>query len=304
MSVSTSSVGKRADPLNFDPIARVVDVAGRKTLLDARSSRVLLILTEHFGECVSKDTLMRAGWPTQLVHENSLAKAISKLRRAIDGSGMEIAAAYGVGYTLRDSVLHVDQEKTSIEPHLAAQTRPRPRAPIVLVITICAVLLTVAVVRLAAGWVGEAASPRRGTPITNDPPNSVATILWVDDHPSNNALEVDSLRRRRVAVHLTKSTDDALKLLGINRYDLVVSDLGRGEDRLAGLKMIDAMKHRGMTVPVIIYTVRPKDRAGQEELRRLSASAGAKALAVTPEEVRASISGQLAPAIKESLGTL
>lgn len=284
----------RTGRFKFDPVTRTVDVAGRRTVLDARSSRVFLALTEQFGNCVTKDTLMHAGWPNQIVHENSLAKAISKLRRALDGSGIEIAAAYGVGYTLRESDSGVDPETSPPEAQPAIRTRSRPGRRIFLMMSLAAVLLTAAAGIHAVDWVGQAVPIRRSPPITNDPPNATATILWVDDHPSNNALEVEELRRRRVAVHLTESTGDALKLLGINRYKLVVSDLGRGEDRLAGLKMIAAMKQRGMTAPVIIYTVRPKDRAGQERLQHLAATAGASDLAVTPEEVRSSISRQLA----------
>ena len=285
----------RAGRFKFDPVTRVVDVAGRKTMLDAQSSRVFLALAEQLGDCVTKDTLMNAGWPTHLVHENSLAKAISKLRRAIDGCGVEIAAAYGVGYTLRDSDPGLATGTSSPEPPPAIIKRPRPERSAVLMMWLGAVLLAAAAALLAVDRLGQAVPFRRSPPITNDPPAATATILWVDDHPSNNALEVEDLRRRRVAVHLTESTGDALKLLGINRYRLVVSDLGRGEDRLAGLRMIAAMKQRGLTVPVIIYTIRPKDRAGQERLRHLVAGSGASDLAVTPQEVRSSISRQLAP---------
>lgn len=295
MSDMIGSAEIRAGRLKFDPVARVVEVAGRRTMLDARSSRVLLALAEQFGDCVTKDALMHAGWPTQLVHENSLAKAISKLRRAIDGSGVEIAAAYGVGYILRNTDPSVAAETSSPEPQpVGKKSRSERRA--ILVMSIGAVLLIAAAGSFAMDWLGEGISSRRGPPITNDPPDATATILWVDDHPSNNAIEVEDLRRRRVAVHLTESTSDALKLLGINRYKLVVSDLGRGEDRLAGLKLIGAMKQRGLNVPVIIYTVRPQDLSGQERLRRMVAASGASDLAVTPQEVRSSISRRLAPA--------
>jgi len=128
---------------------------------------------------------------------------------------------------------------------------------------------------------------RRAPPLTHDPPDALATILWVDDHPSNNELDVEELRRHRLAVHLAQSTDDALKLARMNRYRLVISDLGRGEDRLAGLHMIDALRQRGLKVPVMIYTIRPSTPAGQAEQRRLIAKAGAADLALTPEEVRA-----------------
>ena len=284
----------RAGRLQFDPVTRVVDIAGRKTVLDTRSSRVLLALTEQRGNCVTKDALMKAGWPGQIVHENSLAKAISKLRRAIDGSGIEIAAAYGVGYTLRDAASDAETDSPSPEPQPAILSRSRPKRRIFLMVSSGAVLFTAAAGFFATVWLGQAVPIRHTPPITNDPPDATATILWVDDHPSNNEFEVEELRRRRVAVHLTESTGDALKLLGINRYKLVVSDLGRGEDRLAGVRMIAAMKQRGMTVPVIIYTVRPKDRSGEERLRRLAAGVGASDLALSPEEVRSSISSQLA----------
>lgn len=295
MSDSIPSAEFRRRALEFDPHTRVVKVAGRKTVLDARSARVFRTLCDSFGDCLSKDALMSAGWPNQLVHENSLAKAISKLRRAIEGSGIEIAAAYGVGYILRDSNSGAVTTPASPEAQPALSTSRTERSPL-LVISICALLLSAAVGSLVVDRLGQEVPIRRTPPITNDPPDAIATILWVDDHPSNNALEVEELRRRRVAVHLTQSTDDALKLIGINRYSLVVSDLGRGEDRLAGLKMIAAMKQRGMSVPVIIYTVRPKDRSGQDRLRRMVAGAGAAGLAVSPQEVRSSISRKLPPA--------
>ena len=152
--------------LEFDPQTRVVQVAGRKTVLDARSSRVLQALSEGFGDCVSKDALMRVGWPTQLIHENSLAKAISKLRRTIDGSGLEIAAVYGVGYMLRDSDQTAATAETSPEPQ-PAMRKSRSGWRTVLMFSIGAVLLTAAVATLAVHWIGQAVPIRRSPPITN-----------------------------------------------------------------------------------------------------------------------------------------
>jgi DNA-binding NtrC family response regulator len=141
----------------------------------------------------------------------------------------------------------------------------------------------------------QAVPIRTAPPLTHDAPDALATILWVDDHPSNNRLEIAAFKQHRIAVHLAESTEDALKLVAMNRYALLISDLGRGDDRLAGLKMIEAMQNRGMTVPVIIYTMRPKDRAGQEAQRRMVADAGAIDLALTPQEVRAKVLKRLAP---------
>ena len=286
----------RIGAVEFDPHMRTVDVAGRKTVLDARSSSIFLALAERLGECVNKDALMRAGWPTQLVHENSLAKAVSKLRRALNGSGLEIAAIYGLGYSLRHEAVvqpaaGSEAPETSMEP--SDGQRPRWLSPMMIPLSLA--MLTVAVLVFIVTGQGRSVPIRDVPPITNDAPNSVATILWVDDHPANNRLEVQLFRQNRIAVHLAESTADALKLLAVNRYDLVISDLGRGEDRLAGLEMTQAMKQRGANVPVIIYTVRPKDASGQAAQRKLVADAGAADLAVTPQEVRAKVLQRLVP---------
>src|SRR5690349_17551977 len=92
----------RVRDLEFDPVKRLTVVHGRETLLDQRSSSVLQALIERLGDRIGKDELLRVAWPNQVVHENSLAKAISKLRRAVRGGGVEIAVSYGSGYTLRE----------------------------------------------------------------------------------------------------------------------------------------------------------------------------------------------------------
>jgi len=265
-------------------------VADRKILLDPRSSNVLSALTDSFGECVSKDTLLHAGWPAQLVHENSLAKAISRLRQAIDGSGIEIAAVYGLGYRLQNA----DEWRGEAASTCGDLPPPMPKRwwrerSTGVKAAVSLIPLAVVTGLFIVERPKDSVPVRQTSPITNDAPDAIATILWVDDHPSNNALEVEAVRKRRIAVHLAESTEDAFKLLAFNRYALVVSDLGRGEDRLAGLRMIGAMKQRGVNVPVLIYTVRPKNPDGLETLRRLAADSGAVGVAVTPQEVRSDI---------------
>lgn len=285
--------------LRFDPRVRSVEAAGRLSSLDTRSSRVFETLAERFGECVTKEELLRAAWPGQLVQENSLAKAISKLRRAIAGSGIEIAASYGLGYAMR-----VAEGAVPIEPEPAPDPDPAlppPDAQVIAQPRGRSIALGISLLLLAGAGVAildRAATStvaREGPLLTHDSPDAVATILWVDDHPSNNRGHVAEFKRNRIAVHLAETTDDAMKLLAMNHYDLVVSDLGRGEDRLAGLKMTKALRQRGDTVPVVIYTLRPKDADGQRAQREMVAEAGASGLAVTPEEIRADVFRRLAP---------
>lgn len=286
--------------LTFDPQRRTLCVQGRRVVLDTRSALVFETLADRFGTVVSKDTLLAAAWPGQLVHENSLAKAISRLRAAITGSGLAITAVYGLGYTLEQP----DADDGSSPSVTAPQAQPRQQARRSrLLLAPVAILLATAVAAFVLDRSAPDVAIRTTLPVTHDGWNSVATVLWVDDHPSNNTLEVDYLKTRRIAVHLAESTEDAVKLLRMNSYQLVVSDLGRGDDRLAGLKLASMIRDRAKAVPVIIYTVRPNSPAGQEEQRRMVAEAGATDLALTPEEVRAKIVGWISKQGASSSGS-
>jgi hypothetical protein len=82
---------------------------------------------------------------------------------------------------------------------------------------------------------------------------------------------------------------DALRLLAMYDYTVVISDMGRGEDRLAGLRLAGQMRARGDGTPLIIYTLRPDGAAAQQAQRQLVAEAGAQGVVVTPQDVRAVI---------------
>lgn len=76
-----------------------LQVAGETRVLDRSSLQVLRHLLEHAGEVVTKDELLEAGWPGRVVAENSLAKAVSRLRGAL-GEAAEVRAVHGYGYRL------------------------------------------------------------------------------------------------------------------------------------------------------------------------------------------------------------
>ena len=68
--------------------------------LDRSSYDILLALLHHAGEVVTKDELLEAGWPGRVVSENSLAKAISRLRQALGVDAGAIRSVHGYGYRL------------------------------------------------------------------------------------------------------------------------------------------------------------------------------------------------------------
>lgn len=279
----------------YDPVSKSICVNGRVTLLDPRASAVFAQLAERFGQRVSKDELLATAWRGRIVQENSLAKAITKLRAALRGSRLAITASYGVGYVLHE-VASAHTFGQSEAEDIDGRTRIRRWRRRYVATGAVAALALVAAATILLQQEGIFGVPvRQSPPVGNDRPDATATLLWVDDHPANNRLEVAAFKRRRLAVHLAESSEDALKLLAMNRYQLVISDLGRGDDRLAGLKMIGEMKRRDIAVPVLIYTMRPKEPAGQVAQRTMVFDGGAADLAVTPHEVRAKVIARLAP---------
>lgn len=57
-----------------------------------------------------------------------------------------------------------------------------------------------------------------------------ARVLWVDDHPENNAPIVELLRHLGAVVETPRSNADALALLTTGRFDVVLSDVGRDDE--------------------------------------------------------------------------
>lgn len=80
-----------------------------------------------------------------------------------------------------------------------------------------------------------------------------ARFLWVDDHPENNTNEQMMFRQLRVKMQAAVSTEEALEILKNGRYDLVISDMSRGDDNTAGLDLLRQMHEANKTVPVIFY---------------------------------------------------
>ncbi len=82
-------------------------------------------------------------------------------------------------------------------------------------------------------------------------------ILWVDDNPRNNVEERRLLEAIGVDVECALSTAEAI--VAIERrpsppeFDLVLSDMRRGDDGQAGIGMVRAFGERGIELPVIFY---------------------------------------------------
>ena len=122
-----------------------------------------------------------------------------------------------------------------------------------------------------------------------------ATILWVDDNPDDNALELAKLRDDGLEVLLARSTAEAMDVLSLRRgVRAIVTDLGRSEDgefrSHAGLALLRQLREAEQDQPVLVYT-----STRRVELDRQDAlEAGATAVTASPTELFAALRRLLA----------
>lgn len=258
---------QRFGEIEIDEARTRLLVSGRPVEIDRHSLAILGLLLREAGKDVDKDRLLEAGWPNRLVHENSLAKAIGRLRQALGSDGPMLETVHGHGYRLV-----VDAAKSAAE----AGDRRHFRHP-------AAILAAVALV--GAITLGSARLPWGAQQVVNgEPADSVGRVLWVDDHPENNFKERRFLERHRIGVYQVATTDDALTLLRMYAYGAVISDMGRAGRPLAGTDLLKAMRARGDRRPFFLYTVH-----SSEAQRRLVADSGGQGVAERPDELYAAI---------------
>ena len=74
---------------------------GKSIALTKNEYRILLCLMQNRGKVVSREKLMEKLWETEsFVDENTLTVNVGRLRKKLDGAGLEgfIATKFGVGY--------------------------------------------------------------------------------------------------------------------------------------------------------------------------------------------------------------
>ena len=113
---------------------------------------------------------------------------------------------------------------------------------------------------------GKGAAAASPAPATSAAPQMEAdsqktstTVLWVDDHPSNNAFEMAQMKASGLQIIQALSTEEAMAALtGKARIDLVISDMGRSEHGQyvadAGLILLRQIKTSGLDLPFMIYS--------------------------------------------------
>lgn len=285
----------RFDQFELDRDKLCITSDGLPVCSDERIVSLMLLLIEAAPEHVSQDELLSHLWPDTVVSNWSVSRLISDARKVFKRIGIQhpvIQTLHGRGYRLSSEALgQMQQESTrapaqaqepsAIEPNTRPEASPATqitrglhwkRNPVILLV----LLLLSFLVAGTLGWLYLA--PKEQPLRLSEPSEITGRILWVDDHPQNNQKEQAFLQQQRIAVYNTSSSHDALMLLAMYHYDVVISDMGRNGDPLAGFKLVETMRQRGDQTPFVMYTIVPSDAQ-----RMLLAEHGGQGVAVDTE---------------------
>lgn len=83
--------------------------------------------------------------------------------------------------------------------------------------------------------------------------NITCNILWIDNHPENNAQEVKLLRDIGLKIDLAETSDLAFSMLQNSSYQLIVSDRSRGGNKTEGFDFHHMLLDKGIDLPFVFY---------------------------------------------------
>ncbi len=134
-------------------------------------------------------------------------------------------------------------------------------------------------------------------------PRTIRQIVWVDDNPDGNRIEIAVLRRR-FKVETARSTAAGLAAIGDPDETAVISDAVRGEagesNLRAGLDLIEALQDRHPQVPVYVY-------CGQETAEKYAQplkDGGAKVVTASFDELSRVIRADARASFEAEVGAL
>ncbi|MEJ2273065.1 MAG: TIR domain-containing protein [Woeseiaceae bacterium] len=95
-------------------------------------------------------------------------------------------------------------------------------------------------------------------------------ILWVDDYPTNNVYEQQMFSKLNYNITTALSTDEAMALIeqDAEKFDVIISDMGRREGPREGYVLLERLRNSGIETPYLIYAGSDDPRHEAEAIRR------------------------------------
>jgi CheY-like chemotaxis protein len=192
---------------------------------------------------------------------------VADLRRAMRTRAFTVKIG-GVELSVEEAAEQLRRQVTDLQTHMANQLAERPPAA-------------------PAGPPAPLGAETAAGPAAGQ---GRPTLLWVDDNPEANTLELAKLRDDGVEVLLARSTAEAMDVLSLRRgVGAIVTDMGRTEDgefrSHAGLALLRQLHEAEQSQPVLVYT-----STRRVELdRRDALDAGATIVTSSPTELFAAL---------------
>lgn len=86
-----------------------------------------------------------------------------------------------------------------------------------------------------------------------------ARLLWIDEHPDNNTVEIRLFKRLGVVIDLATSDAEATTRLAEHVYDVVLSSWTRAGDGDAGRAFIPTIRAAVLNPPIIFYVGKARE---------------------------------------------
>ena len=103
---------------------------------------------------------------------------------------------------------------------------------------------------------------------------------WVDDDPAAIQYEKNALQALGLRIATARNTNEAIRDLGANQYDIIISDMGRPSGDRAGYDLLREVRQQGIATPFVIYSSSKAPEHLKEALR-----AGAQGATNDPREL-------------------
>ncbi|TQF69801.1 winged helix-turn-helix domain-containing protein [Pseudoalteromonas luteoviolacea] len=236
---------------------QTLDVSDKKVVLEERALNLLLYLLDTRPKVCNQQELVAYLWPDSVVSPWSLPRLVSDTRSLLQRLGVDqdiIVTVRGQGYKFNPELRviqqsAVDETQFNIEAISAEQNAQGAHLKfwIGLTLFMCTVCIW-----LVINHSFEHLDDNEFK--ASEPLDAIGRILWVDDNPKNNKKEQKYFLKHKIGVYNTTSTQEALLLLSMYEYNVVISDMGRQGEPLAGLKLLRAMRSRGDETPFYVYT--------------------------------------------------
>lgn len=96
-------------------------------------------------------------------------------------------------------------------------------------------------------------------------------ILWVDDYPINNESVISFFEEQKIHFDIALTTEQGLRYYREELYDLIITDMGRGDESKAGITLIKELNLLHCQVPIIVYCSRSAIQKYADEAIKLGA---------------------------------